>query len=95
MVCGLPPGDYNLTSGCHEDGTIANFSPLVCSTTGEAGRNVQTVCLLICGLPLAFSRDLRPATIFYSVGERTKKNFQGDFFSKSVAFKATITKFLM
>jgi hypothetical protein len=39
----LPPGDYNLTSGCHGYRAMsAKFSPPVCSTTGEAGKNAET-----------------------------------------------------
>jgi hypothetical protein len=42
MISVLPRGDYNLTSGCHGDSMSANFSPPVCSPTGEAGKNAET-----------------------------------------------------
>jgi hypothetical protein len=94
MVCGLPPGYCNLTSGCHGDSKTANFSPRVCSPTGEAGRNVQTGFFLwsavwhrlfpdICGLP--------PSSI---VGGKGYKFFDAVSlnFSKIVAFRGTIRK---
>jgi hypothetical protein len=88
MVCGLPPGDYNLTSGCHGDSNTADFSPPVCSPTEEAGKNVQTGFLVICGLPQAFSRDLRTVTNVYNGEQRV--NFylytgsEGEFFKNRI-----------
>jgi hypothetical protein len=41
-MCGLLPGDYNLTSDCHGDSMSADFSPPICSPTGEAGKNAET-----------------------------------------------------
>jgi hypothetical protein len=38
----VPPGHYKLTSGCHGISKPANFSPLVCYPTREAGKNVQS-----------------------------------------------------
>jgi hypothetical protein len=69
----------------------ANFSPPVCSSTGEAGKNVQTVFFqLICGLPEAFYRDLWSATIVIGRGIYVvNMNF-----SKIIAFKEIIRKFL-
>jgi hypothetical protein len=72
VVYGLLLGEHNLTSGCHGHSMTANFSPPVCSPTGEAGKNVQTGFIVICGMPQTFSRDLRPATIVYSEGQRIK-----------------------
>jgi hypothetical protein len=61
---GLLPGENNLTTGCHKERKTTNFSPPVCSLADEAGENVQTGFIrVICGLPQAFYRDLRPATI--------------------------------
>jgi hypothetical protein len=55
MVCGLPPRDFNFTGGFHVERKFDNFSPSVCSPTGEAGKNVQTGFAvdprLICGMP--------------------------------------------
>jgi hypothetical protein len=69
MVCGLPPGDHSLTSGCHGDNKAANFSPPVCNPIGEAGKNVKTGFFLwSAACQRLFPRDLRPATIV-SVGE--------------------------
>jgi hypothetical protein len=44
MVCSLPPGDYNLTRGCHGEGGIkpASFSHPVCSHTEETSKNAET-----------------------------------------------------
>jgi hypothetical protein len=60
-------GENNLTSGCHGDSNTANFSPPVCSPTGEAGKD--NFFPVICGLPRVFSIDLRLATIAYSKGK--------------------------
>jgi hypothetical protein len=95
MVCRLPPGDYNMTSGCHGDSKTANFSLPVCSPTREAGKNVQTVFFWcsaachrlfpeICGLPLSSL-----------LGAKDKISYSCEWeFSKIVAFKSTIRKFL-
>jgi hypothetical protein len=48
------------------DSNTANFSPLVCSLTEEAGKNAQTG--VFCGKPKAFSIDLRAATKFNNGG---------------------------
>jgi hypothetical protein len=37
VVCGLLPGENNLTSGCHGDRKTATFYSPVCSPKGEAG----------------------------------------------------------
>jgi hypothetical protein len=42
VICGLLPGENYLTGGCHGDSKPANFSSPVCSTTGDAGKNVET-----------------------------------------------------
>jgi hypothetical protein len=43
VMCGLPPGDDNLTSGCHGDSMSVNFFlPPVCSPIEEAGENAET-----------------------------------------------------
>jgi hypothetical protein len=89
VVCGLPPGYYNFTSGCHGISKPANFSPPVYSPTGEASKNVPTGFFrIICGLPPAFYRDLRSATIVIG-GENYKSSiyivkgiFSKIFFSK-------------
>jgi hypothetical protein len=63
MVCGLPPGNYTLTSGCHGNSNAANFSPLVCSPNGEAGKIYKPVFSGDMRLATeTFSRDLRAAT---------------------------------
>jgi hypothetical protein len=41
VMCGLSPGDYNLTSGCHGESKPTNFSLPVCFPTGEAGKNAR------------------------------------------------------
>jgi hypothetical protein len=92
MVCGLPPEDYNFTSGCHGDSRTANFLPPVCSCTGEAGKNVQTGFFQsICGLPQAFSRDLRADTKVYN-GEQMINFYlftgsEGEFFKNRSLLK--------
>jgi hypothetical protein len=53
VVCGLLPGENNLSSGCHRDSKPAIFSPQACSPTGEADKNLQTGLLVICGLQQA------------------------------------------
>jgi hypothetical protein len=46
VMCGLPSGGYNLTSGCHGNIIPANFSFPVCSSTGEASKNAETSFML-------------------------------------------------
>jgi hypothetical protein len=75
VVSGLLPGENNLTTSCHRDSKSANFSTSACSFTEEAGKNLQTGFFgIICGLPQAFYRDLRPATIVI-VGAKDKFSF--------------------
>jgi hypothetical protein len=98
VVCGLLPGAYNLTSDCHGDSKIANFSPPVCSPTGEAGKSYKAV------FPVdLFSVYLRLATIvvrgeewnfdLYSEDEILTYIVKVNFW-KIVAFKGMIRKFL-
>jgi hypothetical protein len=42
VVSGLLLGENNLTTGCHRDSKPAYFSHPVCSSTEEAGKNIQT-----------------------------------------------------
>jgi hypothetical protein len=41
-MCGLPPGDNNMTSGGHGDSMPANSSPPIYYPTGEVGKNPET-----------------------------------------------------
>jgi hypothetical protein len=47
---------------------------------------------MICGLPRAFSRELRPATIVYSGGPKDQISIHKVNFSQIVAHKETIRK---
>jgi hypothetical protein len=70
MICGLPPEDYNLTSGCHRNSKTVNFSPPASSPIEDAGISVQTgYFLVISGLPQAVSRDQRAATMASHIAE--------------------------
>jgi hypothetical protein len=40
-MCVLPPGDYNLNSGCHGD-SICQFFVSGLPPTGDAGKNTET-----------------------------------------------------
>jgi hypothetical protein len=85
VVCGLPPGDYNLNSGCHEDSKPANFSPPVCFPTGEAGKNADTGFMRCC-LNFHYRKSwVENDKIYIYI---VKANF-----SKLVGLKGTVRKF--
>jgi hypothetical protein len=77
-----------LSSGCHEARKVANFSSAVCSPTGEAGESAETGFMWwfpVC--PYKKQWVAKSKILIYIV----KVIF---FFSKVVAFKGTIRKFL-
>jgi hypothetical protein len=85
VICGLPPGDYNLTSGCHGDRISTNFSPLVSYTTEEAGKNAETgfmQCSPNCHYRNNWCANSKISTYI------VKANFL-----KIVAFKGTVRNF--
>jgi hypothetical protein len=84
VVCGLLPGDNNLTRGCQ--GAVCPPIFIPCSPTGESGKNSETGFMR--WSPVCHYRKQWVARGKFSI-YIVKVNF-----SKVVAFTGTIRKFL-